>query len=341
MTSFKTKKSLDWAVDESMAGMRLDKALMSLADIGSRTRAAQLIDAGLVRQIANSRGATLEPKRSVKASQQIVAGEIFRIELPEKPTPEHLVPLEMALDIVHEDDDVIVLNKPAGLVVHPAAGHEQDTLVNALLAHTKDLSVGFATGRPGIVHRLDRDTSGLLVVAKNDQAHQFLAQQFQTKSVHRVYWALAFGVPAEPNGRMESFLKRHPKDRKRFASSADQTGKRAVTHYKLIQSYQKVISLIHCQLETGRTHQIRVHLSENLNPILGDKLYGSGRRNKALGSVKLREHIDSLNRIGLHAAELGFIHPRTRSEMKFSSAWPKDLIEIVEILGFGKSVERD
>ncbi len=269
--------------------------------------------------------------RTLKASFRVTEHDAIHIEIPPAP-PSELIPLDRPLDRLYEDDDLVVVNKPAGLVVHPAAGHAQDTLVNILLHHVGQLAMGFAENRPGIVHRLDRDTSGVLVVAKNDRAHHGLAHQFRTKSVHRIYWAIVYGVPRALEGTSRSYLARHPRDRKRFASAIDGVGKFAVTHYKILQSLSS-FAWLNCQLETGRTHQIRVHLSELGNPIVGDSVYGS-RTRVPQAPVTLRPLLGGLARVALHACELGFVHPRTQKSMMFQVGWPPELRELVTALGF-------
>jgi 23S rRNA pseudouridine1911/1915/1917 synthase len=255
----------------------------------------------------------------------------IQIELPE-PEPTTLQPMDAPLDLLFEDQDLLVVNKPAGLVVHPAAGHAQDTLVNILLHHVKTLAMGFSENRPGIVHRLDRDTSGILVVAKNDLAHHHLARQFRLKTAHRIYWALVFGTPAKKEGTIKSHLARHPQDRKRFASHKGGAGKLAITHYKLLKTFPGNVSWIQCKLETGRTHQIRVHLSEAGHPILGDTLYGGKTRLKSI-SNRVASLITGAKRIALHATELGFEHPRNHENMLFRLGWPEDLKTLIEALG--------
>lgn len=298
---------------------RLDRFLAEQDFISSRSRASWLISNGLVTR----------SKAALKPSSKVFLGDKLEVQLPLTSSTQ-LEPFNFPLDILYEDDDCAVINKPAGLVVHPAAGHAQDTLVNALLHQVKNLSMGFHEQRPGIVHRLDKDTSGILVIAKNDLAHENLAKQFKEKSVHRVYWALVYGIPQPPAGICKTFLGRHPTQRKKFSSQSK--GKWAVTHYSTIRS-NKGISWLKCQLETGRTHQIRVHLSEKHHPILSDPIYGSDRFNKSL-SLELRNLAQKLNRIGLHACELGFKHPTTNKEMRFSVDWPEDLKEVVQVLDF-------
>lgn len=294
-----------------MAGQRLDRFLATLSFIPSRSRAVDLIKKNLV---------TLNGK-PLKASYKVQARDEVRIEIP-PPEPGGLQPLNAPLDVLYEDDDLMVINKRSGLVVHPAAGHAQDTLVNVLLHHAGQLSMGFGENRPGIVHRLDRDTSGILVVAKNDRAHHRLAEQFRAKTAHRIYWAVVSGVPPTREKTLRSHLARHPTDRKRYASNPKGEGKIAVTHYKVLQTVASGLSWIQCKLETGRTHQIRVHLSEAGFPILGDVIYGARSRKR------------DFPRLALHACELGFIHPVTQESMFFRAGWPDDLRLSVRALGF-------
>lgn len=293
------------------AGQRLDRFLATLAFIPSRSRAAELIDKNLVTMAG----------KPLKASFKVFAGCALRIELPAA-EPSTLQPLDAPLDVLYEDDDLIVVNKPSGLVVHPAAGHAQDTLVNILLHHTRALSMGFSQQRPGIVHRLDRDTSGILVVAKNDRAHHGLAEQFREKSAKRIYWAVVSGTPTAPQKTFRSHLARHPHDRKRFASNPSGAGKLAVTHAKVLQTLPSKLTWLQCRLETGRTHQIRVHLSEAGLPILGDTVYGAGARKAGFP------------RLALHACELGFVHPVSRKDLFFRVGWPEDLLLPLNKLGF-------
>lgn len=306
-------------ISPELNDLRIDKALATIEKIGTRSQAARLLQQGLVR--ING--------RALKPSYLTITGDIIDIEIPITITSV-LVPYEIKLTVPYEDDDLLVVDKPAGLVVHPAYGHAQDTLVNALLAHTSDLSQGFNEQRPGLVHRIDKDTSGLLVIAKNEEAQRFLAMQFQRKTTHRLYRALAFGKFTEPQGRIESHLARHADDRKRVASTTPERGKLAVTHYHVVAYHPTGISLVELRLETGRTHQIRVHLSENGHPIVGDETYGAGKRLKTLKSVHLRKMIEELPRFCLHAMELGFEHPRTHQQMRFRAPWPKDLLPLVE-----------
>ncbi len=310
-----------------MIGLRLDKALSFIPEIHSRSRAEYLI--GQARVQVNT--------KLVKASHKVMASDEILVEFPE-PESSELKPLPLALDILFEDDDLIVLNKPSGLVVHPAAGHQQDTLVNALIHHTSDLSMKFGENRPGIVHRLDRDTSGILVIAKNDFAHEGLAQQFRNKTNHRVYFAVGLGIPGVSSGVVQSFLARHPTDRKKYSSVLDPNrriirdqklapafGKWAVTHYQVLKTNPAGLSYFQVQLETGRTHQIRVHLSEMGCPIVSDEVYGSSKNFNSVKSVSLRLQLQEFPRLALHAAELGFKHPRTNENLLFKQDWPEEI----------------
>lgn len=309
-----------------MVGLRLDKALALVPEIGTRARAAHLIETSCV----------LVNKKEPKASLVLKASDVLEVQMP-APVPTELQPYDLKLDVLFEDQDIIVINKPAGLVVHPAAGHEQDTLVNALLAHTRDLSMKFGEERPGIVHRLDKETSGIIVVAKNDKAHESLTAQFKERSTHRIYYAVCVGTAKTLNGTIKSFLARHPTDRKRYASilGVDKKplidkefppdfGKWALTHYDVLKR-QGGLSYVKLKLETGRTHQIRVHLSESGLPIAGDHTYGADKKIKSVDSKYTQEDLKNLQRFLLHAAELGFTHPRTQDRMFFQQDWPEDI----------------
>lgn len=325
----KTNRKVNLTVDsETIQSSRLDKWIMDQFKINkisiTRSYLIQLIELGSV----------LVNGKMAKASYQVRNHDSIEIEIPTTQKT-NLVATAIPLDIVYEDQDIIVVDKPSGLVVHPSAGHESDTLVNALLYHTRDLSMKNEE-RPGIVHRIDKETSGLLVIAKNDFAHEKLAQQFKDKTSHRIYFAIAEGQFKRPQGAITSYLARHPQDRKRQASIrknnkiVDQyegdfeNGKWAVTHYKVIETVGTK-SLVQLKLETGRTHQIRVHLSELGHPLFGDVVYGY---------PKIKYKKLDLKRFYLHAAELGFIHPRTEEKMLFKSEWPKVDQTHLKELGF-------
>ena len=350
---------------------------MQCEAIVSRNQAQKLLKSGYVKL----NGKILKP--SFKLEQ----GQTIEILIPQTKSGK-LEPYDFPLDILHEDSEVIVINKPAGLVVHPAHGHETDTLINALVHHCKDLSVGFTDDRPGLVHRLDRDTSGTMVIAKTDHAQTSLAKQFKNKTTYRRYWCIVYGELRYPVGRIESKIARHPTDRKRFSSlrregsqrpylevtelpdtffeskkvvpskevqdsleefdeykenarlnaefeevrlnEEDGPGKVAISNYRvLIQSHE--FSLVEMQLETGRTHQIRVHLSETGHPIVGDDMYGGKARVNNCKSVHLRKYVKEMNRFALHARELGFMHPTEHERVHFTSNWPDDLKELAEM----------
>lgn len=283
---------------------RLDKVLETLMPSRSRSQLKLAIENGLV---------TVEGKR-VKPSYKVVEGDRIEVTTPD-PVALDLEPENIPLDIVYEDDDVIVVNKPAGMVVHPSAGHPNHTLVNALLYHTP-LSTINGTFRPGIVHRIDKDTSGLLMVAKNDHAHQSLAQQLKDKTNLREYIALVHGVIKQDSGTIDAPLGRSPKDRKKQAIVAD--GRHAVTHFKVLERYLNY-TLILCWLETGRTHQIRVHMQSIGHPLAGDPLYGP--RKTIAGSGQF-----------LHAEKLGFKHPTTGKQLVFEAPLPDDFKKVIDRL---------
>lgn len=311
------------------AGQRIDRLLVEIPEIRTRSRAAKLISLGLV----------LKNGLPIKPSLIVSPGETFEILIPNE-TKNLLMPYEFALDIHYEDEYLLVINKPSGLVVHPSHGHNEKTLVNALIYHCKNLSMGFAENRPGIVHRLDKDTSGLMVVAKNDIVHAHLAVQFKNKTVNRRYKALCYGKPKQTVQRVESYLIRHPIKRKKFCSEAlnpkkeQYKGKWSATNIEFIETFKNQVSLVHCRLETGRTHQIRVHMSELNLPLLNDPIYYSTGSKKLVQSKDLRALIEKTHRLGLHAYLLGFTHPVTQEVLEFKLDWPEDLQELVEYLSF-------
>ncbi|WP_429970907.1 RluA family pseudouridine synthase [Fructilactobacillus sp. Tb1] len=280
----------------SLTGLRLDKSISDELPEISRSRANELIKDDLV----TVNGETKKAKYKVKENEKII------VNVPETKQLD-LVPENIKLDIVYEDDDVIVVNKPQGMVVHPAPGHPDHTLVNALLYHT-DLPDINGTFRPGIVHRIDKDTSGLLMVAKSDIAMQSLSQQLKDKTSRRKYIALVHGSFKEESGTIDAALGRSPKDRKKQA--VVKGGRNAVTHFKVLERFGNDYTLVQCQLETGRTHQIRVHMKYINHPVVGDPLYGPRKTLKGNGQF-------------LHAAELGFKHPTTGKEMDFEAPLPE------------------
>jgi len=328
----KTKKIFRYEpVGLSDQEFRLDKWLSQFDELGSRTYILSLIDQGLVR---------VDDRVVFKSSFKIANGMRVEVHLPEL-EPLNLAANYLPLDIVHEDSDLVVIDKPAGLVVHPSLGHHEDSLVHRLLGHCH-LSSGNTEDRPGVVHRLDKDTSGLIVLAKSDFAHRHLSEQFKQKTAFRIYEAICFGKLLPPIGLVCSYLNRHPIDRKKRASVRDVTkkiireyypdfekGKWAVTHFRaLSEDKSGQLSLVELKLETGRTHQIRVHLSEMGHPIVGDDLYGADKRLPRLKGAELKLLFANSQRVFLHARELGFVHPRSQAEVIFRRDWPKAILEL-------------
>lgn len=287
-----------------MQNGRLDKVCSEIFSDYSRSQIKQLLDGGNI---------TVNGKTK-KAKYKVKSGDLIRLEEPETKTLE-LRPENIPLDIVYEDDDVIVINKPQGMVVHPAPGHDEHTLVNALLYHCP-LSTINGTFRPGIVHRIDKDTSGLLMVAKNDKAHRSLAKQLKDKTNIREYVALVHGRIAEDEGTINAPIGRSLKDRKKQAVVKD--GRNAVTHFEVLKRYRDY-TLVKCILETGRTHQIRVHMKYICHPLVGDPLYGPKKTIKGNGQF-------------LHAGKLGFVHPTTGKLLIFEAPLPKIFQECLEKL---------
>jgi 23S rRNA pseudouridine1911/1915/1917 synthase len=289
-------------------GERLDVWLSGLWPEGSRSQIQRWIREGHVHLTNNT--LTLRP------SQRVEAGQTFCVTPPEA-RPSELIPEAIGLAIVFEDESLLVINKAAGMVVHPAVGHDQGTLVHALLAHCGENLRGIGDiKRPGIVHRLDKDTSGLMVVAKTEIAHRHLVAQFQDRSLKRTYHALCWGIPKPPKGTIATLMGRSPVHRQKMAV-VSKNGKEAVTHYETLKILGDQ-SLIVCHLDTGRTHQIRVHLQHIGHPLVGDPVYG-GRRGQTT----------SIQRQALHASHLSFLHPLTQEKMDFSCPWPQDFIDAV------------
>ena len=309
---------------------RLDKFLGGqFADV-SRARFQKLIAEGCV---------SVEGVVVLDAGTKLKAGQRVMVDVPEAAPPEPQAE-NIALDVVYEDRDLIVINKPAGLVVHPGAGNETGTLVNALIAHCGDSLSGIGgVKRPGIVHRLDKDTSGLLVIAKNDKAHQSLSEQFAAHGrdgkLEREYLAFIWGTPERRAGTVSTGLERSSSNRQKMAVSNSQTAREAITHWKLEENFGAA-SLIRCQLETGRTHQIRVHMAHIGHPLLGDGTYGSGfASSKAKLSPDARESLGYLRGQALHATVLGFSHPRTAKQLRFEAPLPPALAALHTALKAG------
>jgi 23S rRNA pseudouridine1911/1915/1917 synthase len=305
------------SVSEADAGSRLDAYLAAQIEGWSRARLQRLIDEGEV--LVNGNRA--------KTSYKVSAKDEIEVELTPAPYS-NFSPENIPLDIVFEDEDVIIINKPAGLVVHPAAGIHSGTLANALAYHFQQLSTQAGSRRPGIVHRLDKDTSGLLVVAKTESGHENLADQFRAREVFKSYVALVYGVVNQEGGRIEQPIARDPRNRTRMAIVPG--GRGALSLYKVRRSFDS-FTLLDVELKTGRTHQIRVHLSWLKHPVVGDELYSGGRDNN-VQDPQLRAQIRKLNRQFLHAEQLGFRHPRTGEQMRFTAPLPAELLRLLEEL---------
>ncbi len=306
------------ALGDSAAGLRLDRALAEAVPNLSRERLKSLIRGG---RVADASGAVLwDPAAKAAAPARLT------LRLP-APAPAHNVAQDLGLIIAYEDEHLLVIDKPAGMVVHPAAGNADGTLVNALLHHCAGQLSGIGgVARPGIVHRIDKDTSGLIVAAKHDKAHEGLARQFAAHSIERRYLALATGRPMPANGTVDAALGRSATNRKKMAVVPEGRGKHAITHYRTIEVLTGA-TLIECRLETGRTHQVRVHMAHIGHPLVGDPVYGRSR--KPLSDVlKARGFM----RQALHAAHLGFIHPVTGNKIALDSELPQDMRELIDEL---------
>ena len=291
-------------------GTRLDSYLAEELEGISRSYLQKLIGEGLI----------LVNQKTVKANYKVKTGDTLLVQIPEA-APVDIQPEPMNLDIVYEDSDLLIVNKPVGLVVHPAHGHYSGTLVNGLLAHCTDLSGINGKMRPGIVHRIDKDTSGLLMIAKNDLAHQHLAEQLKAHSIKRAYYALVQGVISEPAGLVDAPIGRHEIDRKKMAVTF-KNSKEARTHYYVKERFAKN-TFIECRLETGRTHQIRVHMAYLGHPLVGDPLYGTRKNNLDFPGQ------------ALHAYALGFVHPRTGEELYFEAPIPEHFQSVLKTLAQG------
>ena len=328
--------TLSYEITQEEAGQRLDRALAARAEAAqlalSRTRIRTLIEEGRVR---------VAGKQASDPGAKVKAGQIIDVDVPAA-TPAIPQAENIPLTIVFEDEHLIVIDKPAGLVVHPASGHETGTLVNALIAHCGESLSGIGgVKRPGIVHRIDKDTSGLLVVAKTDAAHQGLSALFadhgRTLSLIREYVAFVWGSMDRKSGMVEAALGRHPHNREKMSVSHREDAREAITHWELQESFTSGtsdVSLIACQLETGRTHQIRVHMAHIGHPLLADAVYGAGFKTKALhlGEATKAALAKLGARQALHAARLGFEHPITGEELEFESALPPELAALEEAL---------
>jgi 23S rRNA pseudouridine1911/1915/1917 synthase len=312
-------KPISIQVTERDRGRRLDQFL-SETDLNlSRSQAKKWIETGVI----------LLNQKTTKPSALIKKGDLVSGTLPE-PTPLSLEPEPFPLRILYEDSSVIVIDKPSGMVVHPAYGNPSGTLVNALLYHCKDLAGINGVLRPGIVHRLDKDTSGVMVVAKDDEAYHQLTRQFRNRIVEKIYLAIACGKFGQQEGLIDSAIGRHPSQRKRM-STRTRRGRAATTRWKAVERLDD-FTLLEVSPETGRTHQIRVHLASIGHPLLGDPLYGRKGRPGAIQDPLIKRCVKGLNRQALHAHRLGFDHPRTGERVQFVSPIPQDMREVLECL---------
>ncbi len=312
-------KLFEFEVDETESGERLDLFLSKQKLFLTRSQIKRVTDGGKV-WVNN---------RNVKPGYRVRSGDVVSIE-KESPREYGLTPEEIPLDVIFEDRSIIVVDKPPGMVVHPAAGNYSGTLVNALLFHCQDLSGIGGVLRPGIVHRLDKNTSGLIVVAKSDGAHRELAAQFKDHLVTKVYKALVHGA-VEEEGMVDLSIGRHPADGKKM-STKSRRGKEALTHWRVVESYGPV-ALLDVEIETGRTHQIRVHLNALGHPVVGDSVYGnSKKRIKAIKNISLRTILNEVARQALHASRIGFHHPETGEYVEFTSPLPADIAPVCDKL---------
>ena len=320
------KKNINLIVEEDENNLRLDVFINKREKLISRTRIKNLI---------------LKEKLKINnliidsPSKKVSTGDKINLEIL-KPEEASLKPYKFNLDIVHEDDDLIVINKPAGIIMHPGAGNYDKTIVNALVYYNKDsLSTIGDELRPGIVHRIDKDTSGLVVIAKNNETHENLSLQFSEHNITRVYQLLIWGKLRPSSGKIDTFITRSSKNRQMMEVSISK-GKRAITNYKTIEVFENdktpTLSLVECRLETGRTHQIRVHMTHMGNSIMGDGKYKKKYKKLKNIDTNLENLIYKLDRQFLHAKTLGFIHPRTKKELIFSSILPQELEKIVQLL---------
>lgn len=322
-----TQDLLTHTVAETDAGTRLDRLLARTFPALSRTRLKALIETGAVRSGART---ITDPSYRVKP------GETLAATVPEA-APATVQAQDIALDIRYEDEYLLVVDKPAGMVVHPAPGNPDGTLVNALLAHCGGSLSGIGgVKRPGIVHRIDKDTSGLLAVAKTDLAHAGLAAQFESHSIDREYIAVVWGIPSSRKGTIEGNIGRNPANRKKMAVVAPPRGKPAVTHYEVMRQMGVSACVLRCRLETGRTHQIRVHCAHFGHAIVGDPLYGGrnpGRRSRL--PDRAADAVRHLNRQALHAHVIGFEHPATGEKICLKSELPSDINRLIESISDG------
>lgn len=306
------------AIPAAQNGLRLDRALGDLFPEHSRSFLARLVEEGHVR---------VDGKTAAKPSVKVETGQRIELDLPDA-APSGLQSQDLPLTILYEDEHVVVIDKPPGIVVHPAAGHPDQTVVNALLFHVKDLSGIGGELRPGIVHRLDKDTSGVMLIAKHDAAHRTLTARWNTEHVRKEYLAVVYGTPAIDRGTIEAPIGRDPRDRKRMAVVTG--GRNAITDYEVAERLRHA-SVIRCRLRTGRTHQIRVHMKHAGHPIIGDPAY-SGPQWRGIPDKKLQRAISAFSRQALHAARLTFAHPATDNMLTVEAPLPPDMRDLIEAL---------
>ena len=316
------RETLRLVVPAKQSRERLDVYLTHQVQNATRNKVQQAITSGLV----------LVDGKKIKPSHPVSPGEVIDITF-QRPARTEAAPEDIPLDIVYEDEELLVVNKPAGMVTHPAYANYTGTLVNALLHHSQTLSSVNTKTRPGIVHRLDKDTTGLMVIAKNDTAHQLLAKQFSLRTIDREYWAIVWGKFKQKKGVIDASLGRSKRDRKKVTVIAD--GKRAVTEYTVLKEFDD-LTLVQLKLKTGRTHQIRVHLAHIAHPVFGDPTYAG--RNPEWGgpsakkTQRMRNLLKLIDRQALHAKTIGFVHPKTKKLVKFDSELPEDMKGVLEKL---------
>ncbi len=304
-------------VPADLSDVRFDTAVARLCPELSRAAAQRLIREGNV----------LLNGRASKPSESVKTGDELRVTIP-PPVEPAARPQPIALNVVYEDEDLIVVNKPSGMVVHPGAGNPDGTLVNALLHHCRELAGVGGKLRPGIVHRLDKETSGLLVAAKNDAAYHSLQQQIQVRTAVREYWALVWGCVENDEGRIEAPIGRHPRHRQKMAANVPHA-RNAITDYRVLERFKRM-TLLQAHLQTGRTHQVRVHFAHIGHPVVGDPLYGRGR---ASGLAQfMRELVAGLHGQALHARRLCFDHPHTGERLEFEAPLPEDFATLLDVL---------
>ncbi len=320
------KKNINFIVKETENNIRVDVLINKREELISRTRIKNLI---LKEKLKLNNEIITSP------SKKVLTGDELSLQIPE-PEEASLKPYNFKLEIIHEDDDLLVINKPAGIIMHPGAGNYDKTLVNALVNYNKNSLSNIGDElRPGIVHRIDKNTSGLVVIAKNNETHENLSKQFNDHSITRIYQLLIWGKLRPSSGRIDTYITRSSKNRQLMEASRSK-GKRAITNYKTIEIFENdktpTLSLVECKLETGRTHQIRVHMTYMGNSIVGDNKYKKKYKKLKNVEVGLDSLLSKLDRQFLHAKTLGFVHPKTTEEMIFSSVLPKELNNILKIL---------